>query len=85
MLGNAFEPVVRRLQPAVDRALHELARHGQASLTGTGSGCFVRFASEPAARRAQRALPADLESRVVAGVSRSPLLDALDRARGGSG
>ena len=85
VLGNAFEPVVRRLQPAVDRALHELARHGQASLTGTGSGCFVRFASEPAARRAQRALPADLESRVVAGVSRSPLLDALDRARGGSG
>ena len=84
-LGNAFEPVVRRLQPAVDRALRELARHGQACLTGTGSGCFVRFDSESAARRAQQALPTDLESRVVAGAARSPLLDALDRAASGAG
>ena len=84
-LGNAFEPVVRRLQPAVDRALEELARHGQACLTGTGSGCFVRFGSEAAARRAQASLPADLDSRVVAGAGRSPLLDALDRARAAAG
>jgi 4-diphosphocytidyl-2-C-methyl-D-erythritol kinase len=84
-LGNAFEPVVRRLQPAVDRALEELARHGQACLTGTGSGCFVRFGSEAAARQAQASLPADLESRVVAGAERSPLLDALDRARAAAG
>jgi 4-diphosphocytidyl-2-C-methyl-D-erythritol kinase len=83
--GNAFESVVRRLQPAVDRALHELARHGKACLTGTGSGCFVRFETQSAARRAQQGLPADLESRVVAGASRSPLLDALDIARGGAG
>jgi 4-diphosphocytidyl-2-C-methyl-D-erythritol kinase len=84
-LGNAFEPVVRRLQPAVDRALGELARHGEACLTGTGSGCFVRFGSEPAARQAQALLPADLDSRVVAGAERSPLLDALDRARAAAG
>ena len=84
-LGNAFEPVVRRLQPAVDRALRELARHGEACLTGTGSGCFVRFGSEAAARRAQASLPADLDSRVVAGAARSPLLDALDRARAAAG
>lgn len=84
-LGNAFEPVVRRLQPAVDRALRELARHGQACLTGTGSGCFVRFASESAARQAQQALPAELGSRVVAGAHRSPLLDALEKAQGGEG
>jgi 4-diphosphocytidyl-2-C-methyl-D-erythritol kinase len=85
VLGNAFEPVVRRLQPAVDRALKELARHGEACLTGTGSGCFVRFGSESAARRAQASLPADLHSRVVAGAGRSPLLDALDRARAAAG
>ena len=84
-LGNAFEPVVRRLQPVVDRTLRELARHGQACLTGTGSGCFIRFATEAAARKAQLALPANLESRVVAGVSRSPLLVALQKARGGEG
>lgn len=81
VLGNAFEPVLRRLQPAVDRALRELARHGTACLTGTGSGCFVRFESESAARQAQRALPTDLDSRVVAGAARSPLLDALEQAR----
>ena len=84
-LGNAFEPVVRRLQPAVDRPLEELARHGEACLTGTGSGCFVRFGSESAARQAQASLPADLDSRVVAGAARSPLLDALDRARAAAG
>ena len=84
-LGNAFEPVVRRLQPAVDRTLRELARHGQACLTGTGSGCFVRFASESAARQAQQAMPAGFDTRVVAGASRSSLLDALDKARGGEG
>ena len=81
-LGNAFEPVLRRLQPAVDRALSELARHGRACLTGTGSGCFVRFDSESAARRAQQALPASFDSRVVAGATRSPLLDALESAQG---
>ena len=39
-LGNAFEPVLRRLQPAVDAALTVLSQFGQACLTGTGSGCF---------------------------------------------
>jgi 4-diphosphocytidyl-2-C-methyl-D-erythritol kinase len=80
-LGNAFEPVLRRLQPAVDAALVELARHGQACLTGTGSGCFVRFPSEAQARRAQVGLPVAFRSRVVAGARRSPLLDALAKAR----
>ena len=80
-LGNAFEPVLRRLQPAVDAVLVELARHGQACLTGTGSGCFARFPSEAEARRAQAALPAAFRSRVVAGARWSPLLDALAQAR----
>jgi 4-diphosphocytidyl-2-C-methyl-D-erythritol kinase len=80
-LGNAFEPVLRRLQPAVDAALGVLSQHGQACLTGTGSGCFVRFDSEVHARQAQSALPASMVSRVVAAAPRSPLLDALDAAR----
>lgn len=80
-LGNAFEPVLRRLQPAVDAALLELARHGQACLTGTGSGCFARFPTEDQARRAQVALPGAFRSRVVAGARWSPLLDALAQAR----
>ena len=80
-LGNAFEPVLRRVQPAVNAALIVLSQHGQACLTGTGSGCFVRFDSEDHARRAQSALPADMVSRVVAAAPRSPLLDALETAR----
>jgi 4-diphosphocytidyl-2-C-methyl-D-erythritol kinase len=81
-LGNAFEPVLRRLAPAVDAALSALAQHGQACLTGTGSGCFVRFHSESEALQAQSKLPATMKSRVVAGVKHSPLLDALAKARG---
>jgi 4-diphosphocytidyl-2-C-methyl-D-erythritol kinase len=80
-LGNAFEPVLRRVQPAVDAALIALSQHGQACLTGTGSGCFVRFPSEDRARQAQSALPAGMVSRVVAAAPRSPLLDALETAR----
>ncbi|MBC7657515.1 MAG: 4-(cytidine 5'-diphospho)-2-C-methyl-D-erythritol kinase [Frankiaceae bacterium] len=84
-LGNAFEPVLRRLQPAVDTALSALAPYGQACLTGTGSGCFVRFNSESEAMQARFALPASMKSRVVAGVEHSPLLDALAKARSVAG
>ena len=78
LLGNAFEPVLRSRQPRVDAALKELSRHGQARLTGTGSGCFVEFGNAEAAQEAQSALPASWRSRVVAGAARSPLLDALE-------
>lgn len=84
-LGNAFEPVLRRLAPAVDAALSALAQHGQACLTGTGSGCFARFHSEFQALQAQSKLPASMKSRVVAGVRHSPLLDALAKARSDTG
>ena len=78
VLGNAFEPVLRRRQPRVDAVLAELSRHGQACLTGTGGGCFVGFGSASQAHEAQSALPASWHSHVVAGAARSPLLDALE-------
>jgi len=78
VLGNAFEPVLRSRQPRVDAVLEELSRHGQACLTGTGSGCFVGFDTLERAQEAQSALPAGWRSRVVAGAARSPLLDALE-------
>jgi 4-diphosphocytidyl-2-C-methyl-D-erythritol kinase len=80
-LGNAFEPVLRSRQPRVDAVLTELSRHGQARLTGTGSACFVEFGSEARAVAAQAALPSSWHSRVVAGATRSALLDALERWR----
>jgi len=76
--GNAFEPVLRRLHPAVDSALSVLSQYGEACLTGTGGGCFVRFADREAAEAALRQLPSGLKAWVAMGATRSPLLDALD-------
>ena len=76
--GNAFEPVLRRLHPAVDSALSVLSQYGEACLTGTGGGCFVRFATRESAESALRALPPGLKAWVAMGARRSPLLDALE-------
>ena len=79
-LGNAFEPVLRRREPAVDAVFAALARVGTPRLTGTGSGCFVEFAGRGAAEAALAALPAGLAAWLAAGAARSPLLDALEAA-----
>lgn len=76
-LGNAFEPVLRRLEPAIEAVFQALSRVGTPRLTGTGSGCFVEFAARGPAEAALAALPQGLRARVVAGAARSPLLDAL--------
>ena len=44
-LDNAFEPVLRRREPAVEALFAVLARIGTPRLTGSGSGCFVEFAT----------------------------------------
>jgi 4-diphosphocytidyl-2-C-methyl-D-erythritol kinase len=77
-LGNAFEPVLRRREPAVAAAFAALSRFGSPHLTGSGSGCFVEFADRGSAESAHAALPPGLEAWVAAGASRSPLLDALE-------
>lgn len=81
LLDNAFEPVVRQLQPRIDRVFTEMARYGKVALTGTGGGCFLRFDSQESAREAQAGLPAGYRSWVVASVSESPLLRALRQAQ----
>ena len=78
LTGNAFEPVLRALEPAVEAAFQLLAQVGTPRLTGSGSGCFVEFATRDAAQQALHDLPKTLRARVVAGVDRSPLHDALD-------
>jgi 4-diphosphocytidyl-2-C-methyl-D-erythritol kinase len=82
VLGNAFEPVLRRLQPAVDSALTALSQYGQACLTGSGSGCFLRFQTQAAAVAVQAKLPRHLRSWVAAGAAHSPLLDAVATGAG---
>ena len=78
LTGNAFEPVLRALEPAVEAVFQQLAKVGTPRLTGSGSGCFVEYATREEAIDALECLPGMLQARVVAGVNRSPLLDALD-------
>ncbi|WP_313213562.1 4-(cytidine 5'-diphospho)-2-C-methyl-D-erythritol kinase [Stenotrophomonas acidaminiphila] len=78
VLGNAFEPVLRCREPAVEAVFQALSRVGRARLTGSGSGCFVEFATRAAAEHAMAELPGQLRAWVVAGAVRSSLLDALE-------
>ncbi|RNF84114.1 4-(cytidine 5'-diphospho)-2-C-methyl-D-erythritol kinase [Montanilutibacter psychrotolerans] len=77
-LGNAFEPVLRARESAVEAAFAALSQVGHARLTGSGSGCFVEFASREAAQAALEALPAGHRAWLAAGVARSPLHVALE-------
>ncbi len=79
LVGNAFEPVLRRREPAVEAVLAALSDIGTARLTGSGGGCFVEFPTLAEARRGMAKLPEGLRAWVVTGVARSPLLEALER------
>lgn len=84
-LGNAFEPVLRAREPAVEAVFAALAQVGRPRLTGSGSGCFVEFATRESAEAARAALPPRIKAWVAAGAARSPLLDALERWDSGVG
>ncbi|RDZ27630.1 4-(cytidine 5'-diphospho)-2-C-methyl-D-erythritol kinase [Lysobacter silvisoli] len=77
-LGNAFEPVLRLREPAVEAAFAALARVGSPRLTGSGSGCFVEFATRESAQAALTQLPPGLRAWTAQGAARSPLLAALE-------
>ena len=85
LLGNCFEPVLRRREPAVEAAFAALAQVGSPRLTGTGSGCFVEFATRESAEAALAQLPSGLRAWVAAGAARSPLHAALEAWRSRSG
>lgn len=80
-LGNAFEPVLRRREPAVEAVFEGLRSVGTPRLTGSGSVCFVEFADRGSAERVLSVMMAQrlpgVAAWVAAGASRSPLLDAL--------
>lgn len=77
VLGNAFEPVLRRREPAIEAAFAALSRIGTPRLTGSGSGCFVEFADRASAEAALADLPEGLRAWMAAGAERSPLQVAL--------
>jgi 4-diphosphocytidyl-2-C-methyl-D-erythritol kinase len=76
-LGNAFEPVLRAREPAVEAVFATLVQIGSPRLTGSGSGCFVEFATREQAQAALAALPAGLRAWVAEGAQASPLHRAL--------
>ena len=78
VLGNAFEPVLRRREPAVEAMFAMLARIGTPRLTGSGSGCFVEFADRGSAEAALASLPPGTDAWLARGADRSPLLDAVE-------
>lgn len=82
LLGNAFEPVVRRREPAIEAVFQALSHIGTPRLTGSGGGCFVEFADRASAEAALATLPSGLRAWVVEGAARSPLLRALEQVRG---
>ena len=79
VLGNAFEPVLRRREPAIEAMFEALARIGAPRLTGSGSGCFVEFADRGSAEAALAALPPGMNAWLARGAERSPLLDAVEQ------
>lgn len=79
VLGNAFEPVLRCREPAVEALFGVLARIGSPRLTGSGSGCFVEFADRDSAQRALAMLPSGINAWLACGVERSLLLDAVEK------
>lgn len=76
-LGNAFEPVLRRRESAVEAAFAALAQIGEPRLTGSGSGCFVEFVDRDSAEAGLAALPPALNGWVAQGATESPLRRAL--------
>lgn len=76
LLGNAFEPVLRRREPAIEAVFQALARIGTPRLTGSGSGCFVEFAQRAQAEAALAEL-SGVRAWLAPGAARSPLQDAL--------
>jgi 4-diphosphocytidyl-2-C-methyl-D-erythritol kinase len=83
--GNAFEPVVRSREPAVEAVFQALARIGSPQLTGSGSGCFVAFDDPGSARDGLAELPPGLRAWIAAGAARSSLLDAVGIWQASSG
>ena len=78
-LGNAFEPVLRGREPAIEAVFAALSRVGTPHLTGSGSGCFVEFATREAAEAALAGLPDGMTAWVAAGAEQSPLHTRLER------
>lgn len=78
---NAFQELVRRRYPPVQRALAWLEAAGAARLTGSGACVFVELDNVGQGTALLAEVPAGLRAVLTRGVNRSPLLDALEQWR----
>ena len=74
---NAFQTLVRRQYPAVERALIWCEIRGDARLSGSGASVFLPLCDAGQGSKFLAELPADMRAVVARGVNRSPLLDAV--------
>lgn len=77
--GNAFEAVLRRLEPDVDAVFQALQPWASPRLTGSGSAVFVECATRAQAEALLPRVPGNCRSWVVQSAARSPLQDAVAR------
>ncbi len=75
--SNAFQTLVRRQYPAVERALAWLEQWGAARLSGSGASVFLPLRDMDQGKKLLAELPADMRAVVTRGVNRSPLIDAV--------
>ena len=78
---NAFQELVRRRYPPVQRALTWLSATGAARLSGSGACIFVELDNVGQGAALLAEVPEGLRAVMARGVNRSPLLDALQQWR----
>jgi 4-diphosphocytidyl-2-C-methyl-D-erythritol kinase len=74
---NDCQQLVRRLYPAVDRALNWLSGFGEARLTGTGASVFAGFGTEAEARAVLQEKPRDWTGVAARGLNHSPVTASI--------
>lgn len=76
---NCFTPVVVNEYPQVKELLDTLSEFGTASMSGSGSSCFVAFDSYDHAKCAQMKIDKlNIKSFIAKSVSKSPVLSKLE-------
>ena len=66
---NDLEPIVRALEPSVDRLIEWMSQYGPARMSGSGASVFVPLASEQAAQHLLNERPAGTEGFVAQGIN----------------
>lgn len=76
---NCFTPVVVNEYPLVKELLDTLSEFGTASMSGSGSSCFVAFDTYDHAKCAQKKIDKlNIKSFIAKSVSKSPVLSKLE-------